>query len=58
MYTDEEIEKMIIDDYKFICEWQGVEVDDKEIERLLKLNFENFKKHLHEHGNIANFRYK
>lgn len=57
-YTDEQIMQMIEDDYRFICDWQGTKVDQKELNRLIKVNFEDFKKHLEEFGDIADFKYK
>jgi len=60
MYSDNEIDKMIENDFRFIVDWQGdefSEVQQKELKRLIEKNRDRFRKHLETHGDISEFKY-
>ena len=56
--TEEKAKQMIKADYKFICEWQGIEYSETEYKRLVKVNLKDFIIHYEKYGEISEFQYK
>lgn len=59
-HKDEQIDKMIEDDFRFIVEFQGIEWsenEDKTLKKLIENNRDRFREHLATHGDISEFQY-
>ena len=56
--SEEQAKQMIKDDFKIICEWQGVEYSEIEYQRLVEVNLKDFILHYEKHGEISEFQYK
>jgi len=46
------------DDFKLMCEANGVDFDEVDYEQVEKDNLELFKKHLEEYGDVSEFEYQ